>query len=131
MFLTFNDYSNMGGDMDLDEFNRFEYKARAFINQTTHNRIRDETPVRECVQKAMFELIDLLKSKSAAEDSGSTGVSSKTNDGVSVTYASGESVDQYWKRKTNSVLVEYLADEVDSRGIPLLYGGVEYDSFRR
>ena len=82
MFLTYDDYVSMGGTLDRAAFTANERKARAYINLTTHNRIRDETPVRECVRNAVFDLIGLLVQEVDSVNGAASGVSSKSNDGV-------------------------------------------------
>ena len=130
MFLTYDDYVSMGGTLDSTAFGVQERKASAYVNLLTHNRIKDETPVRQCVKNAVFDLIDVFYQESANANNAVTGVSSKSNDGVSVTYANWSTVNRYWKTRKRELLVEYLADEtvtIDGETVPLLYGGVEYD----
>lgn len=130
MFLTYDDYVSMGGTLDSTAFGVQERKASAYVNLMTHNRIKDETPVRQCVKSAVFDLIDVLHQESENANNAVTGVSSKSNDGVSVTYANWTTVSRYWKRRKHDLMVTYLADEtvkIDGKLVPLLYGGVEYD----
>lgn len=130
MYLTYEEYIQMGGTISSAAFVRFEYKARAYIDRITHNRIRDETPVRESVKHAMFDVIELCSQRETM-DAGSTsvGITSKSNDGVSVTYADAVSAKRQWSERFGRVAVEFLADEVKN-GVPLLYGGVQFDSVR-
>ena len=105
-------------------------RARAYINLMTHNRIKDENPVRECVKSATYDLIEVLSQEADNANNAVTGVSSKSNDGVSVTYANWTTVNRYWNTRKRKLLVEYLADEtvtINGELVPLLYGGVEYD----
>lgn len=134
MFLTYDEYLVMGGALDRAAFTANERKARAYINLATHNRIRDETPVRECVRNAVFDLIGLLAQEANSVEGAGSGVSSKSNDSVSVTYADWKTINAYWQSRKRELLVEYLADETVTRvvdgveiPVPLLYGGVEYD----
>ena len=130
MFLTYEAYVDMGGTLDEAAFTVQERRARAYVNLMTHNRVRDETPVRESVKDSVFDLIGLLVQESENAGSAAMGVSSKSNDGVSVTYANWTTVKQYWQDRRHGLLVEYLADETVKIGghiVPLLYGGVEYD----
>lgn len=130
MFLTYEQYTQMGGALDEAAFTTNERRARATINLMTHNRIKDEDPVRECVMHAAFDLIEMLAKEADNANNAVTGVSSKSNDGVSVTYANWTVVNRYWKTRKRELLVEYLADEtvmIDGEPVPLLYGGVEYD----
>ena len=130
MFLTYEQYVNMGGTLTEADFATYERKARACINLATHNRVRDEDPVREAVKNAAYDLIGVFAQEAENSNNAVTGVSSKSNDGVSVTYANWTIVNRYWKTRKRELLVEYLADEtvmIDGHIVPLLYGGVEYD----
>ena len=130
MFLTYAEYQAMGGKLTATEFPDLERKACAYINLMTHNRIKDESPVRESVQFATYDLIELINQESANANNAVTGMSSQRNDGVSVTYANWTTVNRYWKTRRRETLVEYLADEtvtINGEIVPLLYGGVEYD----
>lgn len=130
MFLTYEQYVNMGGTLTEADFTTYERKARACINLATHNRVRDEDPVREAVKNAAYDLIVVFAQEAENSSNAVTGVSSKSNDGVSVTYANWTTVNRYWKTRRRELLAEYLADEtvtIDGHIVPLLYGGVEYD----
>ena len=130
MFLTYAEYAAMGGTIKESEFHAWERKASGYINLMTHNRIKDESPVRENVKYAAFDLIDLLVKESANTNNAETGLSSQRNDGVSVTYANWNTVNRYWKNRRKELLAAYLGDEtviIAGEMVPLLYGGVEYD----
>lgn len=130
MFLTYEQYVEMGGTLDEAAFNTNERRARAYINLMTHNRIKDEIPVRECVKNAVYDLIEVLSQEADNANNAVAGVSRKSNDGVSVTYANWTTVNRYWNTRKRKLLVEYLADEtvtINGELVPLLYGGVEYD----
>ena len=130
MFLTYEQYVEMGGTLTEADFTTYERKARACINLATHNRVRDEAPVREAVKNAAYDLIGVFAQEAENVSNGMTGVSSKSNDGVSVTYANWTTVSRYWKTRKRELLAEHLADEtvtIDGHIVPLLYGGVEYD----
>lgn len=119
MFLNYDDYAEMGGRLSEAQFGALELRARQLINRMTHGRIADEAPVRACVKYAMLELIGAM-----AADRGRSGreVAAMSNDGVSVTFASGSStpVSRY------AVIVRsWLEGETDGRGVPLLYCGVD------
>ena len=38
-YLTYEEYSNMGGVLDLTAFNRFSDRAFGIVDNATHNRI--------------------------------------------------------------------------------------------
>lgn len=127
MYLDYSQYTGMGGQLEETVFNRYEFKARRYLDAVTHNRICNESPVRECVQRAMFELIELFVQQAETDAKAAAGISSEHNDGVSRTYTSAASVNRHWNTRKKNVLTEYLADELDAEGVPLLYAGVEFD----
>lgn len=130
MFLTYSEYRAMGGTVSETDFPRYEYKARAYVNLYTHNRIRDESPVRECVKRLMVDLIGLTFDRER-EEAEASGIASKSNDGVSVTYGAADANAKAWNRRQRNALIEFLADEIDANGVPLLFGGVSHDTVRR
>lgn len=130
MFLTYTEYRAMGGQLSEAEFNRYEFRARSLINELTHQRIRDESPVRECVKMSAFDLIGQMKGHDSSMGGDSVAYASMSNDGVSVTYADRAKARRNANKELEQTLTLYLADEVDARGVPLLYGGVEYDTLR-
>lgn len=122
MFLTMDEYTDMGGIIEDESlFERLEYKAASFVNRSTFNRIRDETPVRESVKRCVFELIGLFDVERQADEQG-VGISSVSNDGVSVSYSASRDTDV--KTKAAQIVRDYLAMEEICGGITLLYKGV-------
>ena len=133
MFLTYEEFLAYGGstDVTLAEFTRTERKAEAFIDGITHRRVKDETPVRECVKLCAFELtqLELGYAKADAGNPAEIGISSQSNDGVSVTYGSRADVEKSRCNRRKDIACEYLAWEFKG-DVPLLYAGVEYDEYR-
>jgi hypothetical protein len=133
VYLTYDEYLNMGGSVhDEATYVRLEAKARANLDALTHARLRGETPVRECVKLCMFDLVDALNRESvfAAHEANVGNIASASNDGVSVTYKNRADIERDTKRAMKSAIYLYLADE-HKGGVPLLYGGVEYDTVRQ
>lgn len=134
MYLTFEEYTQRGGTLDEAAYTPLEQRAEMLLNLTTHNRVKAESPTRESVKGAIFALVYTLAQEAANADNAKIGVSSISNDGVSVTYANRASIDRYWKARARDVLAGYLADEIvliDGHAVPLLYAGVEYDGGKR
>ena len=127
MYLTYDEYTGMGGSMDAALFPRFELKARKRIDAMTFGRVMHDDPVRECVRMCMFELVNAMH-----EDETNTGfsgreISSMSNDGVSVTYATGDSrtgAQNGSGARYAGIIRAWLAGETDGCGINLLYAGV-------
>lgn len=126
MFLTYEEFLGYGGDATVTaaQFGTMEHRAEAYLNLTTHNRVKDETPVRESVKLCAFYLTQLEfgYAKADAANSAGNGVSSQSNDGVSITYMSHTDTEKARCNERKAYACEYLADEVKD-GVPLLYAG--------
>lgn len=125
MYIDFAYYCNNGGSVDIDDatFTRLEFRARKIVDRQTQNRIRRMRKVPEAVKQLMIELVSLEAQQGAAVTENQP-VQSFSNDGYSETYAdplTGERL----KEIENDLITEYLSGEVDNRGVPLLYLGVE------
>lgn len=120
MYLTYEEYTGMGGSMDAALFPRLELKARKRIDAMTFGRLMQEDPVRRCVQMCMYELIGAMQADET--DAGFSGreVSAASNDGVSVTYAAGSTSGARYA----GIIRAWLTGETDANGVHLLYCGV-------
>lgn len=127
MYLTYDEYSDapFNGTLDEDAFALLEYRARKYIDLATHERIRDESPVREAVKYAVFDLVNMYGASAGAEAAQAAGIQSQSNDGVSVTFGSGASAAALAEAAQAAVLRRYLLTEKDANGTPLLYMGVD------
>ena len=123
MYLTQAEYTAYGGaELTAVAYSRYEYNARRIIDNCTFNRITEETPVRECVKRLMFELIQLQQRKDDSDAKYGFGVKSMSNDGVSVTLASepaNTSTAQY-HRESVQLVNTYLNGETTDDGTFLL-----------
>ena len=130
MYLQYNEYLEFGGTIEDEQaFERYEYRARMLVDNLTCRRIRDETPVRECVKRLMYELICVIQEQVAGEQRAAAGIASQSNDGVSVSYDSGAARNNGYSGVSAEVIcqqliAQYLAGEVDGNGVCLLYRGV-------
>lgn len=114
MYLTYNEYRDMGGTLDETAYTRLEYKARKLIDTYTFGRVKALESTPESVKMLMFELVAL-----GDQDDNGGPVSSVSNDGYSESYAITE-IDA----KAENLIRSYLAGELDTDGTPLLYRGV-------
>ena len=107
-------------------FARLEAKAEHIVHRATHGRIRDETPAREPVRMCAFELIEAMNAGEQAAGLSGREIAGMSNDGVSVTYAQGAGGAQAARQDRQAgILREWLLDETDAGGTPLLYAGVD------
>ena len=123
VYLTYDDYTAMGGAADPVKFERMETKSRRLIDKMTHGRIRNEDPVRRVVKMCMFEMISCMAADEAMTGAGGREVTAVSNDGVSMTYASqGEGGTS---KRMAAIVKEWLDGESTPDGINLLYCGVD------
>ena len=114
--------ANGGTEMDDAAFSRNEYRARKIVDRLTQNRVTKMAQVPEAVQRLMVELVTLEATQGAAALENQP-VSSFSNDGYSEIYAQPLTAEMV-KQLEMDLVVDYLAEETDDNGTPLLYLGV-------
>lgn len=124
MYLTYEEYAEMGGTVDAAIYPRFEMKARRLIDFETHNRLTGENPIRESVRYCMYELIQMLYADESAAGGSGREIASISNDGVSVAYADAQNGAGATGRYMNHIRT-WLAGELSANGVALLYAGVD------
>lgn len=125
-YLTFSDYTNMGGTLDEVEFNRVEAEAETKLNYHTNRRLVDDTAFPYEVKLAVFKLIQLIQQKESYSNPDSGLVASVSNDGVSVNYAT-QTAQEYinnFDGTIHKMLIETLWGIGNQEGQPLIYRGV-------
>lgn len=138
-YLTYDEYSEMGGTLDETLFNTLVLDAQGYIDWYTFNRLWKEEwrteDVMERVKICMYQLISLVAAKNnlitpqgtnAGGINVNAQVSTQSNDGVSTTYAvlSGELLFSHAKKEIEDTINRYLNGIVNSVGRKLLYRGL-------
>lgn len=124
MYLTYEEFYDFGGgDVSEADFPRLSYRACKFLDLHTHSRVKAMAQVPEAVKRALVELI-MIDSNSAATLSNQQSVKSYSTDGYSETMSDGLSASEVDALK-NNVLLEFLGEETDDNGTPLMYAGVD------
>ena len=113
---------NGGTEMDDAAFSRNEYRSRKILDRVTQNRITKMDQTQEAVKRLMVELITLEATQGAAILDNKP-VTSFSNDGYSETYAQPLTTEMV-RQLEMDLIVDYLAEETDDSGTPLLYMGV-------
>ena len=120
IYLTYDEYSAMGGICDLTAFNRFSDRACGIIDNATHNRIECMAKVPQKAKALCRDLVEYL-----VENNNVKTVTSKSQSagGVSESesYATKTADDVYGD--IQNMLYDYLGNETDDNGTPLLYRG--------
>ena len=123
--LTYAEYKEMGGNIDESNFNRHIARASATITRMTHGRILNESPVRDSVKYAAFDLVNAICVDAQAGADGRE-IAAMSNDGISVTFATGGQSGAISAAQRYAAIVRgYLESETDANGTMLLYAGVD------
>lgn len=136
MYLTYEEYLNMGGTLDEAAFDNYLIDAEMLIDWYTFNRLENETVIPEKVKKCVYKLISLADMKSKAfvlgrevNGEGNASVASQSNDGVSISYntISASQAFELLKSESENIIKQYLNGVVNSLGRKLLYRGIYPD----
>ena len=135
MYLTYQEYTEMGGTLDETAFNNLEFEAEALVNWYTFNRLKKDTNLPDELKRLMKYLIGLAAEKgnligaSGSGDAAGKVVSSQSNDGVSISYnvLSASDLMQSIQDEGKKAINTYLQGVMNEAGRLLLYRGVYPD----
>ena len=120
-YLTYEEYQEIGGTLDLTAFQRNIDRACGFIDANTQNRLNGLKTASRRVKACVRDLVEYL----ANNMSSGKAVTSKSQS------AGGVSESESYATKTTdeinfemlNIVYDYLATEKDDYGTPLLYRG--------
>ena len=120
-YLTYEEYSNMGGVLDLTAFNRNIDRACGIIDNATHNRIECMKEVPQRAKALCRELVEYF----AANFGSSKQISNHSQSAGGVSESESYVIRSTEERagEINDMVKDYLLNEVDDNGTPLLYRG--------
>ena len=138
MYLTYEEYTEFGGDisaLDPTAFENLEFEARTQIDWWTFGRLKNEATYPEAVKRCMFKLIELLDKQQkvlmvdAVDEEGNIKaglMARQSNDGVSSTYnvITGNMAVRVLKSQLDNTIKMYLQDVRDSLGRKVLFRGL-------
>lgn len=135
MYLTYEEYQNMGGTLEETTFNDYEFEAECIVNWYTFDRLKNETEYPEALVRLMYHLITMIDKQMQATNMGDDGsgttdggkaVTSQSNDGVSISYnvMSASEIAQSMKDEMGKSVQRYLQGVVNSLGRKVLYRGL-------
>ena len=121
IYLTYEEYTEIGGTLDLTAFKRNIDRACGFIDSNTQNRLQSVLEVSQKVKACVRDLAEYL----ASNISNGKVVTSKSQS------AGGVSESESYATKTAddantemlNIVYDYLATEKDDCGTPLMYRG--------
>ena len=121
IYLTYEQYKEIGGALDLTAFNRFESRACGIIDNATHNRIEGMTEVPQRAKALCRDLVEYLARNDTTEIAVTSRSQSAGGVSESESYATKTADDVYGD--IQNMVYDYLLNVTDDNGTPLLYRG--------
>ena len=98
-YLTYEEYTSLGGTLEETPFNVLEYEARKQVDLRTQNRIKGQSEIPEEVKLCVYHLIDKIDSYNKTAESAESNISSESIDGYSISYVNATQVSEIIKSK--------------------------------
>ena len=136
MYLTYEEYQNMGGTLDETAFNDFEMEAETLVDWYTFNRLQKDTTYPAKLKQCVYKLIKMAQERQAALSLGeaasgdstesAASIASRSNDGVSISYnvMNASQVFDTLKDEMGKTVKMYLNGVVNELGRKVLYRGL-------
>ena len=121
IYLTYEEYLNIGGICDLTAFNRNIDRACGIIDNATHNRIEYMAKVPQRAKALCRDLVEYLARNDATEIAVTSRSQSAGGVSESESYATKTADDVY--SDMQNMIYDYLLNVTDDNGTPLLYRG--------
>ena len=121
VYLTYEEYSNIGGICDLTAFNRNIDRACGIIDNATHNRVDCMADIPQRVKVLCRDLVEYLARYSTSDMVVSSRSQSAGGVSESESYATKTDDDVYGD--IQNMIYDYLLNVTDDNGTPLLYRG--------
>lgn len=120
-YLTYEEYTEIGGALDLTAFNRNIDRACGIIDNATHNRIDCMADVPQRAKALCRDLVEYLARYSTSDVVVSSHSQSAGGVSESESYATKTADDVYGD--IQNMIYDYLLNVTDDNGTPLLYRG--------
>ena len=121
IYLTYEEYSNIGGICDLTAFNRNIDRACGVIDNATHNRIECMSDIPQGAKALCRDLVEYLARNDTTEIAVTSRSQSAGGVSESESYATKTADDVYGD--IQNMIYDYLLNVTDDKGTPLLYRG--------
>ena len=120
-YLTYEEYTEIGGTLDLTAFNRNIDRACGVIDNATHNRIEHMAEVPQRAKALCRDLVEYLVRNDTTEIAVTSRSQSAGGVSESESYATKNADDMYGD--IQNMIYDYLLNVTDDNGTPLLYRG--------
>lgn len=119
MYLTYNRYRELGGELPENEFTLAECTARREVDLQTSNRIKSEF---DGSQEYLEDLECLLYYLITDGEPGDERITGESTDGVSTSYYAEPAAERTARRRR--LVYQMLSGYSNHEGTPLFYAGV-------
>ena len=123
-YLSYEEYKDLGGTLDLLPFNLLEFEARRKINLRTFNRLVGITEIPQEVKLCEYKMINSISDYISTNGNGN--VASENIDGYSVSYITGSQIEEAMKSRNtelDDIITTYLGFVIVN-GQHLIYCGI-------
>ena len=120
-YLTYEEYQEIDGTLDLTAFNRNIDRACAFIDASTQNRLQSVLEVSTKVKACVRDLVEYLANNVSSGKAVTSKSQSAGGVSESESYATKTTVEI--KAEMLCIVYDYLIGEKDDCGTPLMYRG--------
>ena len=121
IYLTYEEYTEIGGICDLTAFNRNIDRACGVIDNATHNRIEYMVDVPQRAKALCRDLVEYLARNDTTEIAVTSRSQSAGGVSESESYVTKTTDDMYGD--IQNMVYDYLLNVTDDNGTPLLYKG--------
>lgn len=120
-YLTYEEYTEIGGTLDLTAFNRNIDRACGFVDLHTKIRLHSVLEVSQRAKACVRDLVEYISNNVSVAKS----VTSKSQSagGVSESESYATKTDDEINDEMLNIVYDYLATETDDCGTPLMYRG--------
>ena len=125
-YLTYNEYKDLGGTLDLTPFNLLEFEARRKIDLKTFNRLKGSNEIPQEVKLCMYELINRINTYNRT-NTATGNIASESIDGYSISYNTSSQAGEVIKSKNidyDDIIRTYLLNVIYNDE-HLMYCGVK------
>lgn len=120
-YITYEDYTTIGGTLDLTAFSRNVTRANGVIDYNTHNRVAAMSTIPDAVKALCRDLTEFFASQDIT--SGVVTSHSQTAGAVSESESYATLSDADRADAVDRMVCDYLLAVTDDNGTPLLYRG--------
>jgi len=127
-YLTYSEYTALGGTLTETPFNLLEFEARKQIDLRTLKRLVDLQEIPEEVKLCDFHLINKIEKYAESMNSIGGNVKSENTDGYSISYATAGEIGQIVTSKSvelNDIIMTDLFGLIVN-GEHVIYVGIEW-----